>query len=400
MKLVRKILSFLRKLFHPVKFAERYGKRRLKALLLAYLVAFIPANYTFTSLTTSIPFTHIKQVSEQSLKSGILNLASLGTLKPTFNALKFSTGKLLQGFGDFAQIDEIHSFGVSLTQNSRKWFQAGKNLANEKISDATKKVPIISGVKEISGSQPELGISELPKQIDNQPKHSQSSSEVTTLSGASSAESTELGANKVATDKENYYRVAGSSGLTLEDFFAKEGCRYSELDDKGRTLKASAVVTYQMIQKSKGVREKFEKGSDPSGWPDGKKIKNNKVEIKHTDGKVYHGYFYNRSHLIADQLGGRAFRNNLITGTRTQNVGRGNGGMRYSEAKVVDYITKHPNVKVLYVAKPIYSDDGVVPSIVIVKMLSSDYKINETVEVYNVCIGYSIDYRTGSYRKL
>lgn len=81
---------------------------------------------------------------------------------------------------------------------------------------------------------------------------------------------------------------------------------------------------------------------------------------------------WNRSHLIADSLGGRAFRRNLIKGTRMQNVGAndGKGGMAYTERKVVNYLYKHQKASVYYSAKPIYKDNELIPRSVIVDIKS------------------------------
>lgn len=46
-----------------------------------------------------------------------------------------------------------------------------------------------------------------------------------------------------------------------------------------------------------------------------------KYKIEWLNGLSYVGDFWNRSHLIADSLGGDALRVNAVTGTRTQNVG-------------------------------------------------------------------------------
>jgi DNA-entry nuclease len=74
-------------------------------------------------------------------------------------------------------------------------------------------------------------------------------------------------------------------------------------------------------------------------------------------GGYYTGYFWNRSHLIADSLGGHAVRRNLVTGTRMQNVGSQrdrDGGMAYCETKVRNWLYKHHTGSVYYRAEPIY----------------------------------------------
>lgn len=125
-----------------------------------------------------------------------------------------------------------------------------------------------------------------------------------------------------------YYAKIGSSNINEEDFPKIGTINYLGLDNLGRTKGVYGGLTNKMVEERKGIRLPFNKNSDPSGWG-----YNKEVTVKHPDGKVYNGYFWNRSHLIANQLGGSANRDNLITGTRGQNVGSGTGGMRYPEQK-------------------------------------------------------------------
>ena len=172
--------------------------------------------------------------------------------------------------------------------------------------------------------------------------------------------------------------------------------KYSKLDKRGRTGRAVGNITYQMVKDSAGWRESFSEGSDPAGWGYNKMVK-----IKLYTGNYYSGFLYNRSHLIADSLGGRAVRKNLITGTRMQNVGAndGKGGMAYTERKVVNYLYNHQNATVYYSAKPIYKGKELIPRSVIVDIKSSDGKLNERVIVYNAAKGFKINYKTGRATK-
>ena len=172
--------------------------------------------------------------------------------------------------------------------------------------------------------------------------------------------------------------------------------KYSKLDKYGRTRRAVGNITYKMVRASAGWRQEFEEGSDPSGWGE-----NRIVKIKLYNGKYYKGFLWNRSHLIADSLGGRAFRRNLITGTRMQNVGanNGSGGMAYTERKVVNYLYRHHNASVFYSANPVYKGKELVPRSVIVDIKSSDGKLNERVIVYNAAKGFKINYRKGMAKR-
>ena len=85
------------------------------------------------------------------------------------------------------------------------------------------------------------------------------------------------------------------------------------------------TATDRAIAKARG-RQPLD--TDPQGWPDS----NPKVQVHFPTGVSYKGYFWNRSHLIADSLGGLPEENNLIAGTRAQNVGDNHapGGMAYT----------------------------------------------------------------------
>jgi len=193
----------------------------------------------------------------------------------------------------------------------------------------------------------------------------------------------------------DYYLVTGTSGIDTSTFPATGTISYGGLDSLGRTLEVKGSLTYaDNVQPSYSYRGTFGADDNPSGW-----TTNEKVAIKWKSGKVYHGYFWNRSHLIADSLGGEATKQNAITGTRTQNVGGTdqNGGMRYPEKKAQNWIEEHHDGVLYYSATPVYNGNELVPRTVIVKMLSSDGSIDESVTVYNTANGYMINYATGAF---
>lgn len=193
----------------------------------------------------------------------------------------------------------------------------------------------------------------------------------------------------------DYYLVTGTSGIDTSTFPTTGTISYGGLDSLGRTLEAKGSLTYaDNVQPSYSYRGTFGADDNPSGWKT-----NEKVAIKWKNGKVYHGYFWNRSHLIADSLGGEATKQNAITGTRTQNVGgtNQNGGMRYPEKKAQKWIEKHHDGVLYYSATPVYKGNELVPRSVVVKMLSSDGSIDESVTVYNTANGYVINYATGAF---
>lgn len=192
------------------------------------------------------------------------------------------------------------------------------------------------------------------------------------------------------------YEVLGEAEIDERKFSTTYS--YSH-DDLGRTTTAYGLVNYKAVMDSKGWRADFEPNSEPSGWYKGKESNNKKVSVKLPTGKIYNGYFYNRSHLIADSLGGRSYKYNVVTGTRQQNVGNnGNGGMQYIEKKVVDYVEKTKN-NVYYSVEPYYEGNELVPRYVIVNAKSDDGVINEKVKVFNNASGYEINYSDGSFTK-
>lgn len=192
------------------------------------------------------------------------------------------------------------------------------------------------------------------------------------------------------------YEVLGEAEIDESKFSTTYSYSHDDLD---RTTTAYGLVNYKAVMDSKGWRADFEPNSEPSGWYKGKESNNKKVSVKLPTGKIYNGYFYNRSHLIADSLGGRSYKYNVVTGTRQQNVGNnGNGGMQYIEKKVVDYVEKTKN-NVYYSVEPYYEGNELVPRYVIVNAKSDDGVINEKVKVFNNASGYEINYADGSFTK-
>ena len=212
---------------------------------------------------------------------------------------------------------------------------------------------------------------------------------------------TETSSNSTGSDYDeskfpDMYEVLGKAEIDESKFSTTYSYSHDELD---RTTTAYGLVNYKAVMDSKGWRADFEPNSEPSGWYKGKESNNKKVSVKLPTGKIYNGYFYNRSHLIADSLGGRSYKYNVVTGTRQQNVGNnGNGGMQYIEKKVVDYVEKTKN-NVYYSVEPYYEGNELVPRYVIVNAKSDDGVINEKVKVFNNASGYEINYSDGSFTK-
>lgn len=156
---------------------------------------------------------------------------------------------------------------------------------------------------------------------------------------------------------------------------------FSDLDGLGRCGTAYANVCQELMPTE-------ERGdiSDvkPSGW-------DNQDYGDLVDG----GYLYNRCHLLGFQLTGEnANERNLITGTRYMNT----EGMLPFENMVDDYVDETNN-HVLYRVTPIYEDDNLVASGVLMEALSVEDGgdgICFNVYCYNVQPGITIDYATGN----
>lgn len=167
--------------------------------------------------------------------------------------------------------------------------------------------------------------------------------------------------------------------FTESDYTTDSFERYSELDSLGRAKVAYANIGVDLMPTE-------ERGSigqvKPSGW--------HLVKYDIVNGK----YLYNRCHLIGFQLTGEnANEKNLITCTRQMNT----VGMLEFENKVANYI-KSTNNHVLYRVTPIYKDDNLLASGVVMEAYSvedSGEGIKFNIFVYNVQDGINIDYKTG-----
>lgn len=126
----------------------------------------------------------------------------------------------------------------------------------------------------------------------------------------------------------NYYAVDGPAVIPSD--MPIKNVSYAGVNAAGQVGAVTSRVTHAaMVSGSQRERDDM---LDPAGWDD-----NEKVSIELVGGRVYHGYLFNRSHLLAKSLGGTETLANLITATRTQNVGSNNaggtgmGGMAYTE---------------------------------------------------------------------
>lgn len=274
------------------------------------------------------------------------------------------------------------------------------------MNKLTKSIVILAGAIALTGCGQihPTGYQKLPQvkqEVKNKSKSAYEAAKEKVKDFKDKHSNTETASNPSGSDYDeskfpDMYEVLGEAEIDESKFSTTYSYSHDDLD---RTTTAYGLVNYKAVMDSKGWRADFEPNSEPSGWYKGKESNNKKVSVKLPTGKIYNGYFYNRSHLIADSLGGRSYKYNVVTGTRQQNVGNnGNGGMQYIEKKVVDYVEKTKN-NVYYSVEPYYEGNELVPRYVIVNAKSDDGVINEKVKVFNNASGYEINYADGSFTK-
>ena len=196
-----------------------------------------------------------------------------------------------------------------------------------------------------------------------------------------------------AEESPDYYRIVGTAVVDVE--LEAGEVVYEGLDELGRTGRVVACVTYDMMVEGMARERADMSDLEPSGWGH-----NAEVTIQNPDGSTYHGYLYNRSHLLAKSLGGADVVENLVCGTRTQNVGDNtgsDGGMAYAETLAREWLEANPEGTVWYSATPLYVGDELLCRSVVVDVWSSDGTLDLEIEVYNAAAGYVIDYATGEW---
>lgn len=181
---------------------------------------------------------------------------------------------------------------------------------------------------------------------------------------------------------------------------------YCPVDRLGRAVCAFGELTTDQ-REAAASRGRQELTIDPAGWG-----KNRIVQIPAlpdvAGSRAYTGWFWNRSHLVADSLGGAASAENLITGTRMQNVGSTQsggehaGGMAAAEIVARQYLKSHDAnaCPLYYAATPQYTGDELIPRTVVVDLASCDGTIDQRMEISNTATGWVIDYTTGSFSPL
>lgn len=193
----------------------------------------------------------------------------------------------------------------------------------------------------------------------------------------------------------NYVYVSGIATISHPEVQAGDGIQYGNLDELGRATGAWGRITHDDYAVAKARGRQDMPDIDLTGWTD-----NKETTVELYDGSSYHGWFWNRSHLVADSLGGDPIAENLVTGTRMQNVGdnSGDGGMAYCETRAREWLdTASDDQSLYYCATPYYQGNELVCRSVVVDMWSSDGTIDQRVIVYNAAKGHTIDYMTGAW---
>ena len=202
----------------------------------------------------------------------------------------------------------------------------------------------------------------------------------------------------------DYFVVTGNADINFDveegDFF------YCNLDQLGRAGCAVSMMTTETREEAKSADRKDIGSFSPTGWGH-----NEEVEIVSANPAVegnYRGWFYNRSHMIADSLGGDAALENLVTGTRPQNVGNRNnqGGMAYTEGIARDYLDSPDAIgcPLYYAVEAQYDGDDLLPKTTTVDMKvieqdgqSCNTDIDMHVIVFNEANGFVVNHSTGEF---
>ncbi|WNX14908.1 DNA/RNA non-specific endonuclease [Lacticaseibacillus rhamnosus] len=153
---------------------------------------------------------------------------------------------------------------------------------------------------------------------------------------------------------------------------------YSDLDSLNRVTDANALLNRSLMPSAK--REPLT--WNPTGW-------HNK--------KTAHGWLYNRSHLIGYQLTGENNNpKNLMTGTQTLNSPL----MLAHEMDIAYYLKQSNDHYVRYEVKPIFRGNELVARGVQMRAQSiGDNTIHFNVYIFNVELGYTINYADGTSTK-
>lgn len=196
--------------------------------------------------------------------------------------------------------------------------------------------------------------------------------------------------------EDDYYTIVSAAQIEHEGEPGQDPV-YGGLDEHDRP-------TYVYTMLTETVESDAESRADTPGMEHNAETDIPAIDVEGS--QPYHGWFYNRSHLLADSLGGSEELENMVTGTRTQNVGSTQvdgqyaGGMAYAEKTARDYLNSHDGdtCPLYYAVEPNFTDDELIPRTVTIDMRSCDSAIDQRIVVTNQAAGHEIDYHTGEWR--
>lgn len=410
-------LRALRKLSPKKVFAraKRAGIKQVMGAIAAYLGVACASTYLVTALLTPASLIRPREVLNVVERAGIVNTLTCGVGAPVVAGVQGVCGAVMDGLGRLTSNTVASKTAATFRSKADAYFKEGFG-----IFDAS---GTLTETGKIATFNPAAWLGMMPSlDLGENPRPDSSAGEVAPVNNADEGEVASKDYHWTEFDPDkypNYYRII--EGHVSIDYSIKAGnVHYDGKDALGRTGRAVANITADMVAESAGWRASFASDADTiSGWGH-----NFKASVTLPNGKSYNGYFWNRSHLIADSLGGynhvynangvldkdasKSEAQNLICGTRMQNVGTNNaggsgyGGMAYFERMVVDYLESHPDCSVWYSATPLYEGDELVPRSVLMEIKSCDGGIDVVAEVFNAANAseYKIDYMTGEVTDL
>lgn len=190
-----------------------------------------------------------------------------------------------------------------------------------------------------------------------------------------------------------------------------------QVDSSGRPRQATAMITND--SRPTGDRPSFSSSTRVGGelvdgyydqekktWVSKTRNDNGNVISQNAEMQLigYRGWLYNKSHLIAYSLGGNMEPENLILGTRAQNVGNfnNNGGQASTEVPTRKALDENPDAKIFYQVTPIYREDT---NIVPIGVFTVAYSVHDEGDTMNYATynfnnqeGLTLDYDTGAWR--
>lgn len=195
--------------------------------------------------------------------------------------------------------------------------------------------------------------------------------------------------NLVRKYPKNFKEVGGLDENSLIEYF-KIGENYEKIE-----ISDHAPLGYKtLVIKKKITFNDSEYGEELKNLPNWKKLKNRRI--------------YHKAHIVAKSLGGKRFYphkkylNSCYNGfisTKFANTGKKNkGGMWCLEKKMIDYLDTNKNNYILYECRVIYKHPkDIIPIFIVMIIVSDDKTINNTYFVWNIQLGYTINYENGNY---